>query len=64
MHLLCLISLNNQIQENEKKIDDLEMSELTTKTKKDIKRLNKYKKEFKEKRRRNIYLWGKAIEGV
>ena len=33
------------------------------KTKKDIKRLTKFKKEFTENRKRNIFLWGKAIEG-
>lgn len=33
------------------------------KTKKDLKRLRKTEKEYKENRKRNIFLWGKAIEG-
>ena len=33
------------------------------KTNNDIKRLSKYKKQFKLDRQRNIFLWGKAIEG-
>lgn len=34
-----------------------------TKTKKDVARLKKFKKEFAKKRKRNIFLWGKAIDG-